>query len=223
MGKIAAAALALLMLIAVLASAGAGGLLSAFGSNGTEPSRAALADIPSGYLALYVDAATTCPGLDWSVLAAVGKAESDHGRSTLPGVTDGANYAGARGPMQFLPPTFQSVVAKHPPPKGGATPPRHTTPTTPSTPPPHTCATPAPATATASPTPSTRTTTPTGTSRKSSLRPRHTPAAQASVRTPPPLPLLCKRSTTPKASSDSPMSGAETDPAPATPDSTAPA
>ncbi|MEV4033751.1 bifunctional lytic transglycosylase/C40 family peptidase [Streptomyces umbrinus] len=123
MGKIAAASLALLMLIAVLGGAGASGLLSAFGSNGAEPSRAALADIPSDYLALYVDAANTCPGLDWSVLAAVGKTESDHGRSTLPGVHDGANYAGARGPMQFLPPTFQSIVAKHPPPKGGATPP----------------------------------------------------------------------------------------------------
>jgi cell wall-associated NlpC family hydrolase len=123
MGKIAAAALALVMLFAVLGGAGAGGLLSAVGSSTTEPSRAALTDIPSDYLALYMEAAATCPGLDWSVLAAVGKTESDHGRSALPGVHDGANYAGARGPMQFLPTTFQSVVAKHPPPKGGATPP----------------------------------------------------------------------------------------------------
>ncbi|MFK0111793.1 NlpC/P60 family protein [Streptomyces sp. NPDC091217] len=124
MGKITAAALGLLMLVAVLGSAGTGAMLSAFGGSGsTQPSRTALTDIPSDYLALYMDAATTCPGLDWSVLAAIGKTESDHGRSTLPGVHSGTNHAGARGPMQFLLPTFQSVVAKHPPPKGGATPP----------------------------------------------------------------------------------------------------
>ncbi|MDO0934153.1 hypothetical protein QQY66_21580 [Streptomyces sp. DG2A-72] len=124
MGKIAAAALGLLMLVAVLGSAGAGGLLSAFGSSGSKPSRAVLTDIPSDYLSLYMDAAATCPGLDWSVLAGIGKRESDHGRSTLPGVPRGTKIeAGARGPMQFLLPTFQSVIAKHPPPKGGATPP----------------------------------------------------------------------------------------------------
>ncbi|MFF7987984.1 C40 family peptidase [Streptomyces sp. NPDC007901] len=124
MGKITAAALGLLMLVAVLGSAGASGMLSAFGGSGsTQPSRAALTDIPSDYLALYMDAATTCPGLDWTVLAAIGKTESDHGRSTLAGVHSGANYADARGPMQFLLATFQSIVAKHPPPKGGATPP----------------------------------------------------------------------------------------------------
>ncbi|MEU5698661.1 NlpC/P60 family protein [Streptomyces aurantiacus] len=124
MGKITTAALGLLILVAVLGGAGAGGMLSAFGSSGTQPSRAALTDIPPDYLALYMDAATTCPGLDWSVLAGIGKRESDHGRSTLPGVPRGTkNEAGARGPMQFLLPTFQSVVAKHPLPKGGATPP----------------------------------------------------------------------------------------------------
>jgi hypothetical protein len=36
-------------------------------------------------------------GLDWSILAAIGKIESNHGRSTLPGVAEGTqNYAGAR-------------------------------------------------------------------------------------------------------------------------------
>jgi hypothetical protein len=35
------------------------------------------------------------------VLAAIGKVESDHGRSTAPGVTSGANFAGAAGPMQI--------------------------------------------------------------------------------------------------------------------------
>jgi hypothetical protein len=65
------------------------------------PSGAARADIPSGYLTLYRTAARRCPGLSWRVLAAVGKVESDHGRSRLPGVHSGWNRAGAAGPMQF--------------------------------------------------------------------------------------------------------------------------
>lgn len=91
-----------------------------FGSGSTQPSKEALADIPPDYLDLYVGAAKVCPGLDWSVLAAIGKIETNHGRSTLPGVADGTeNFAGARGPMQFLQPTFDSVVARHPLPPGG--------------------------------------------------------------------------------------------------------
>lgn len=61
----------------------------------------ARAEIPDGYLSLYQAAAQTCPGLPWSVLAAVGKVESDHGRNA--GVS-----TGARGPMQFLPSTWAS-------------------------------------------------------------------------------------------------------------------
>jgi hypothetical protein len=65
------------------------------------PSPAARADIPTGYLQVYRQAAGRCPGLSWSVLAAIGKVESDHGRSHLPGVRSGWNAAGAAGPMQF--------------------------------------------------------------------------------------------------------------------------
>ena len=64
------------------------------------PSAAARADIPSGY-PLYRRAASRCPGLSWTVLAAIGKVESDHGRTRLPGVRSGWNTAGAAGPMQF--------------------------------------------------------------------------------------------------------------------------
>jgi hypothetical protein len=60
------------------------------------------ADIPLNYLALYQAAAHTCPQLRWAVLAGIGKEESNHGRSTLPGVRSGENFAGAGGPMQFL-------------------------------------------------------------------------------------------------------------------------
>jgi membrane-bound lytic murein transglycosylase B len=71
-----------------------------------EPITLARADIPADYLTWYFSAAQTCPGLPWPVLAGIGKVESDHGRSTLPGVHSGTNFAGAEGPMQFLPGTF---------------------------------------------------------------------------------------------------------------------
>jgi hypothetical protein len=65
------------------------------------PSRAAATDIPTGYLTLYWQAAPHCPGLSWTILAGIGKVESDHGRAHLPGVRSGWNHAGAAGPMQF--------------------------------------------------------------------------------------------------------------------------
>jgi cell wall-associated NlpC family hydrolase len=73
------------------------------GANGADAaSQEALSDIPPDYLALYQAApATWCPGLSWTVLAGIGKVESDHGRSTGAGVTSGANPWGAAGPMQF--------------------------------------------------------------------------------------------------------------------------
>ena len=49
---------------------------------------------------LYVAASARCPGLPWTVLAAIGKVETDHGRG--PEVSP----AGAEGPMQFLPATW---------------------------------------------------------------------------------------------------------------------
>jgi cell wall-associated NlpC family hydrolase len=68
---------------------------------GSTASPSAQQDIPPHYLALYRSAADTCPGLPWSVLAAIGKVETNHGRLQAPGVTSGANFAGAAGPMQI--------------------------------------------------------------------------------------------------------------------------
>lgn len=62
--------------------------------------RADVSDIPPGYLALYQTAGERF-GLDWPVLAAVGKIESNHGRAGC-----ASNRSGARGPMQFLAGTF---------------------------------------------------------------------------------------------------------------------
>jgi cell wall-associated NlpC family hydrolase len=62
--------------------------------------------VPVNYLKLYQEAGKKY-GIPWNVLAGVGKVETDHGRSTLPGVSSGENYAGAGGPMQFLAGTFK--------------------------------------------------------------------------------------------------------------------
>ncbi len=53
------------------------------------------------------------------MLGAIGTVESDSGRSTAPGVTSGANAAGAEGPMQFEPSTFAAYATVGP---GGAVP-----------------------------------------------------------------------------------------------------
>ena len=71
------------------------------GSREEPASQQALDDIPTELLSVYKGAAASC-GMRWAVLAAVGKIETDHGRSTAPGVSSGANTAGAMGPMQFL-------------------------------------------------------------------------------------------------------------------------
>ena len=70
--------------------------------------------VPAAWEVLDQSAAATCPGLAWSVLAAIGRVESDSGRSNLPGVHSGANSAGAEGPMQFEPATFAEYATVGP-------------------------------------------------------------------------------------------------------------
>jgi cell wall-associated NlpC family hydrolase len=103
---------------AILASAAS---LLGVGSGAPVASSAATAKIPPAVLALYQGAAATCPGLPWTIVAAIGTVESDNGQSTLPGVHSGANSAGAEGPMQFEPATFAEYDEPVPP--GGAAPP----------------------------------------------------------------------------------------------------
>ena len=58
-------------------------------------------DVPRPYLRLY-RAAGRGYGVDWRVLAAIGKIESDHGRSSAAGVSSGRNFADCcSGPMQI--------------------------------------------------------------------------------------------------------------------------
>jgi hypothetical protein len=56
---------------------------------------------PTSYLQLFQDsAALYCPGLSWTVLAAIGQIESADGQNV------GPSSAGALGPMQFMPGTW---------------------------------------------------------------------------------------------------------------------
>jgi len=84
------------------------------GGGRTEPA------IPPDWLGLYQQASATCPGLSWSVLAAIGTVESGSGQSNAPGVRSGVNPAGAEGPMQFEPSTFAAYATVGP---GGSRPP----------------------------------------------------------------------------------------------------
>jgi len=93
------------------ATGGGGGAANASsGSGGDEPGPA----VPATWLPLYQQAAATCPGLSWSILAAVGTVETGSGLSTSPGVWSGANSAGAEGPMQFEPATFAAYATVGP-------------------------------------------------------------------------------------------------------------
>ncbi|MFG2860039.1 hypothetical protein [Streptomyces sioyaensis] len=106
---IATAVSAFVLLIAAAATVVLGG-------GSTTPSTTARQDIPPRMLTLYLQASATCPGLDWAVLAAIGKVETDHAR--LPNMI---STAGAVGPMQFEPSTFTACA--HPVPPGGKNPP----------------------------------------------------------------------------------------------------
>jgi hypothetical protein len=98
---------AIFMLIAIVAGMGSASLGAAGGGDvgGSNDGASALArrDIPPEYLRLY-QAAGARYGLDWAILAGIGKVECDHGRDPDPScMHEGAmNSAGAGGPMQFI-------------------------------------------------------------------------------------------------------------------------
>lgn len=125
--KIVVAAGAVFLGLPVAFAAVVGGL-----PPGPEPaSSAAVSEIPAELLPVYQGAAQTCSGLPWSVLAAIGWAESRHagrradpatgdvvppivgpaldgrpGFAAIPDPTQSDGWAHALGPMQFLPATW---------------------------------------------------------------------------------------------------------------------
>jgi membrane-bound lytic murein transglycosylase B len=101
---IGAAIAALVVLIPLLTSIGASSLTVGAGAcipaDTTQPEPSAAANsIPASYLALFQQAGRQY-GIPWTVLAGIGKVESDDGAG------DGPSSAGALGPMQFLPSTW---------------------------------------------------------------------------------------------------------------------
>ena len=75
-GVVAAPLIAIALLSSVVGAAGAGSTRAAIAS----PSATAIADIPPAMLASYINASRSCEGLRWTVLAAIGKLDSDHAR-----------------------------------------------------------------------------------------------------------------------------------------------
>jgi hypothetical protein len=74
-------------------------------ATGGTPTAAAKTTIPGNWMPI-LQAAEQHYGVPWNVLAGIASTETDFGRSNLPGVHSGANYAGAVGVMQFEPPTW---------------------------------------------------------------------------------------------------------------------
>jgi hypothetical protein len=93
-----ALALFLILLLPILFM----GALIALAGEDLAPSDKALKEIPANLLPVYQTAAATCDGLDWTILAAIHKVETNFGRGRA------TSSKGARGPMQFMPTTFAS-------------------------------------------------------------------------------------------------------------------
>jgi cell wall-associated NlpC family hydrolase len=119
---------ALLVLMGAPVMTGTAAVAALFGTSANmapavrgSPTGLGTGGVPAAMLVIYRHAATTCPGLSWTVLAAIGTVESNNDKSTLPGVHSGHNSAGAMGPMQFEPATFARY--DRPVPAGGVDPP----------------------------------------------------------------------------------------------------
>lgn len=102
-----------LPVVLAIAAVALGGLAAGWARPGTQPptpwvdanppTDAARREIPAPMLSLYRRAATReCPGLAWNVLAGIGRVETDHHRNRA------TSSAGARGPMQFMPATWDA-------------------------------------------------------------------------------------------------------------------
>jgi cell wall-associated NlpC family hydrolase len=117
----AGASITVMVGLPVLAATALGGAAVGDGGDAAPASGPGAAPaIPAAWVSLEEKAASTCPGLPWSVLGAIGTVESHSGQSTAPGVWSGSNAAGAEGPMQFEPATFAAYATVGP---GGTDPP----------------------------------------------------------------------------------------------------
>ena len=85
----------------LFAGGGSGANCGPAAANAAQPPPSAAANsIPSNYL-MWFQKVGRQYNVPWTILAGIGKVESDDGRTTLPGVTSGQNGFGAAGPMQI--------------------------------------------------------------------------------------------------------------------------
>ena len=86
----------------LLFAGGSGADCGATGANVTQPqvSTEAANSIPANYLTWFQKVGLQY-NVPWTILAGIGKVESNDGRTTLAGVTSGSNDFGAAGPMQI--------------------------------------------------------------------------------------------------------------------------
>jgi hypothetical protein len=135
-------ACAALLVLAIVFSAAV-----ANSTSSNAPSDTANAEIPAFLLRIYIDAAATCPGLPWEILAAIGWTESRHadghadpttgdvrppivgpaldgtnGNQAIPDPTEPDGWAHAHGNMQFLKTTWAAWGRVAPGRPAGATP-----------------------------------------------------------------------------------------------------
>src|SRR5580692_5560172 len=82
--------------------AGGSGNCTSTAADAAQPgvSTEAANSIPANYLKWFQKVGLQY-NVSWTILAGIGKVESDDGRTTLPGVTSGQNGFGAAGPMQI--------------------------------------------------------------------------------------------------------------------------
>jgi cell wall-associated NlpC family hydrolase len=88
--------------MSLLFAGGAGADCGATAANAVQPgvSTEAANSIPSNYLKWFQRVGLQY-NVPWTILAGIGKVESNDGRTTLPGVNSGSNSFGAAGPMQI--------------------------------------------------------------------------------------------------------------------------
>ena len=86
----------------LLFSAGSSGACGTTADNQSQPkaSTEAANSIPANYLKWFQKVGLQY-NVSWTILAGIGKVESDDGRTTLTGVMNGSNSFGAAGPMQI--------------------------------------------------------------------------------------------------------------------------
>lgn len=80
-----------MLLVPTISAANGAGVEAAAGVLAVDPSEEAIADIPAVLLPIYIDAASQCAGLSWTVIAGIGKVESNHGRYGGATIDDAGN------------------------------------------------------------------------------------------------------------------------------------